>query len=430
MVAEGPLTAAEIYDQITNGPGTGKLSEAQGIIDYLGKKLNDRSNRVILLREKTLSGWQGGAAQAAADSTEPLAMASADDSVHLSNADQAVGDQMTAFSSARNSVKKVPAQQPEFTAEDLVSALNGNSGGYRDKVSQWQADSQHNIDTFSAYHSSSGDNNARIPTQYSELRDPGAPVSMAPPGGTGDTGGQDGKQVRGFGTDTRTGTGTDTGTTGRSTQQPGTNTGNTGQTTGGDQRGQTGQQPNRPGGWQQPPGHTSSIPDGTRANSYVPKPIVPPAASNNYQFGPTGQPVNPYTSTGGGGEFGPYGSGNVPGGGGPGGSGSGGYRSGSGTGGGANEPGRGAGRGSGAGMPGERVPGGGRAGMPGGPAGAAGAKGANGMPMGAGAGGKGKKKEEDKEHKAPSYLLNPDPDETFGGTEVKPMPPVIGEQRK
>jgi hypothetical protein len=49
------------------------------------------------------------------------------------------------------------------------------------------------------------------------------------------------------------------------------------------------------------------------------------------------------------------------------------------------------------------------------------------MPMGAGAG-QGKK-EEDKEKKAAAYLRNPDPDDTFGGTEEKPMPPVIGERQ-
>jgi hypothetical protein len=74
-------------------------------------------------------------------------------------------------------------------------------------------------------------------------------------------------------------------------------------------------------------------------------------------------------------------------------------------------------------MPGENVAGG----RPG-AAGSTGGRGANGMPMGAGAGPG--KKEEDKEKKAAAYLRNPDPDDTFGGTEEKPMPPVIGESRR
>lgn len=56
-------------------------------------------------------------------------------------------------------------------------------------------------------------------------------------------------------------------------------------------------------------------------------------------------------------------------------------------------------------------------------AGAAGARGANGMPMGAGAGKGGK--EEDKEKKSASYLLEPDPNALFGYG-GKATPPVIG----
>ena len=49
------------------------------------------------------------------------------------------------------------------------------------------------------------------------------------------------------------------------------------------------------------------------------------------------------------------------------------------------------------------------------------------MPMGAG-GGRGKGGE-DNEHQRAAYLTNPDPETTFGGTEEKPTPPVIGEKR-
>ncbi len=43
-------------------------------------------------------------------------------------------------------------------------------------------------------------------------------------------------------------------------------------------------------------------------------------------------------------------------------------------------------------------------------------------------GGKGGKGEEDKEKKAAPYLREADPDEVFGGNEVKPVPPVIGDR--
>jgi hypothetical protein len=183
----------------------------------------------------------------------------------------------------------------------------------------------------------------------------------------------------------------------------------------------------------QQPGTSNA--DTTHANSYVPRPVMPPAAQGDYQFGPTGQPGgnfggnNTYNGFGPGtGGFGP-GSGTGAGtGAGPGtgyrpntGPGTG-YRPGAGTGAGPNQPGtRGPGAGSGARLPEERLPGANPA------RGATGAKGANGMPMGNQAGGRGKN--DDKEKKAAPYLRNPDPDATFGGFTEKPMPPVIGEKK-
>jgi hypothetical protein len=49
------------------------------------------------------------------------------------------------------------------------------------------------------------------------------------------------------------------------------------------------------------------------------------------------------------------------------------------------------------------------------------------MPMGSG-GGRGKGGE-DEEHQRAAYLKNADPEATFGGTDEKPTPPVIGEKR-
>jgi len=57
-------------------------------------------------------------------------------------------------------------------------------------------------------------------------------------------------------------------------------------------------------------------------------------------------------------------------------------------------------------------------------AGAAGRPGAAGMGgMGAG---KGKGGEDDDEHQRASYLIEPDADDIFGGSDEKPVPPVIG----
>ncbi|MGW4057325.1 PPE domain-containing protein [Amycolatopsis sp. NPDC004747] len=432
MVAEGPLTAAQIYEQLTGGNGTQSLADAHDSAGQLTQRMIDRASRINALRAKTMSGWQGGAGDTAADSTAPLIQAAMDDAVHLKNAQTAVSDQMGAFGTAKNSVKPVPAQPPAITAADLVDTFAGDGKSYQTKVASWQADSQANIDAFRIYHSTSITNGAQMPAQYAQLTDSGAPVTL-------DTGTPTPRT-----TTPGTTTGTDTGRRtqdGRQTQQPAVppQTQYRPDTQAG--RNQTGQIPagqhqvgnQTPGpitpGATTPGTTTPGASDGTHANSYVPKPIMPPAANSGYQFGPTGQP---------GSTFGPYGTGDFgpgTGGYGPGaGSGYGGYGPGSGSGSGSgyrgtgsgpvNEPGArglGSGPGSGRGVLGQGVAGG-RAGA----AGAAGGRGVNGMPMGVGAG----KKEEDKEKKTADYLRNPDPDGTFGGDIEKPVPPVIGDKPK
>ncbi|MEV7039448.1 PPE domain-containing protein [Amycolatopsis sp. NPDC051061] len=426
MVTEGPLTAAQIYEQVTGGEGSQSLSNAERDAGHLTNRMVERAQRISSLRAKTMSGWQGGAGQAAADATLPLVQAAGDDAVHLKTAQAAVGAQMDAFGTAKNSVKPVAPQPPEITSDDVLHVLNGEGfGTYNTKVSGWQADSQANIDAFSAYHSASGTNGGQMPAQYAQLADSGAPIGMTDRAD-------------------RTAGPTDTGEWARNPRQPQVPAQQNRQTeqnqvqnhvTNQNQVQNQNQNQNQFQNQVQQPATSNT--DTTHANSYVPQPVTPPAAQGGYQFGPTGPPGSNF---GGNNTFGPGAGGYPTSGFGPG---TGGYGSGTNTGTGTGtgyRPGAGTGTGTGAGtgtgpgtgmrnpgastgarIPEERLGGTAARGAPG-------SRGANGMPMGAPAGGRGAK-EEDKEKKSAPYLRNPDPDETFGGFIEKPMPPVIGENR-
>jgi hypothetical protein len=426
MVTEGPLTAAQIYEQVTGGKGTQSLSAAHDSATQLTSRMVERAQRINALRTKTMAGWQGQAGDSASDATLPLVQAATDDAVHLENARTAVGAQMHAFGTVKNSVKPVAPQPPEITSDDLLHALSGQGfGSYNTKVAGWQADSQGNIDAFRAYHSASSTYGGQMPAQYAQLSDSGSPISMTTPG--------DGTHGKNTGT-------TDTGQWARNPRQPQVPV---------QQTRRPGQSPTQSQNQYQYQNQNQTS-DATHANSYVPQPVMPPAAQGGYEFGPTGNSFggNNGYGTGGyhGGGFGPgtggYGTGGNTGGYSTGyrpGSGPGtGTGTGTGTGSGYRRPGPGAGTGSGyrpetgargpgastgARLPEERLPGGAAA-----RGGAPGARGANGMPMGSAGGGRGGK-EEDKEKKAAGYLRNPNPDETFGGFIEKPMPPVIGENR-
>lgn len=182
MVAEGPLTAAEIYEQVTGGAGIGSLADAQDGAGQLTHRMVERAQRISALRAKTMGGWQGGAGDSAADATLPLVQAAADDAVHLETARTAVGAQMDAFGTAKYSVKPVAPRPPEMTSGDLYNVLTGDGQSYNSKVSGWQADSQGNIEAFGAYHSASASNGGLMPSQYAQIDDSGAPISLATPG--------------------------------------------------------------------------------------------------------------------------------------------------------------------------------------------------------------------------------------------------------
>lgn len=337
---------------------------------------------------------------------------------------------MDAFGTAKNSVKPAAPQPPELTAQDILHVFNGEgTGSYATKVANWQSDSQANIEAFSAYHSASSTNGVQMPAQYAQLADSGAPVSMATPGD-----------------DTRSKTAgpTDTGEWARNPKQPQVPAQQNRQTVQPGQRQVQNQVQNQFTNQTQNQFHNQDHvqqpgTDTTHANSYVPKPVMPPAAQGGYQFGPTGQPVsNLGDNYGGGGYTGGFG----PGTGGYGSNTGSGYQPSTGTAPGAGtgitpgtgrgvpgttpgpgtNPGlRGPGPNTGARLPEERLP----ANTP--TRGTTGPRGANGIPIGTPLNGRGK--EEDREKKKAPYLRNPDPDETFGGFTEKPMPPVIGENR-
>jgi len=404
-VNQGGLTPKQLLEAVVNGPGTSSLEEARRVGGEQARnqtQLHDGTRDVMTALE---SAWTGGAADAARAKLQPLADSSTSASSSLERNSGLTQTQLDQFVSLKNSLDhEVAADPPTTGTYDDVTPWDTDT---EEKVNQYNQKAQANLERYNAYNEQSTSNNAGRTIDYGQLGafdggDFKVDDSRPGPG--------DGGKVRGF--DGRSDSGGD-----GYRPPPG------------------GVQPPIPSSGPPPAGPETpnhrpyEVPrpqpsdpgfrpgqydDGTRAAGYTPP---QPSSYPGYQppsFGP---------GTGGGTNFGPGGGGT---GFGPGfGPGTGGFGPGSGSSGG---PGSGSapgpGRGSGAlapGQPGQVN----RPGMPGGPAGGAGRPGAPGMgPMGAGAGkGKGG---EDEEHKRASYLQEADPDSVFGGTETKPVPPVIG----
>ncbi|WP_024876407.1 PPE domain-containing protein [Saccharomonospora piscinae] len=175
MVHETPLTAAEIYEQITGGHGPGSLTNAREAAQQLTRLLEDLAAAVRATADTGL-GWQGGAGERAALLTRPLSQAAETDSALLRDTDRAVTDQITAFGTVRDSVVPVPPQPPAPTKEDLiVDLLGGNS--FEAKLDGYERDAWHNVAAFRSYHQASTANGDTVPVHYTPLRGEGIEIT-------------------------------------------------------------------------------------------------------------------------------------------------------------------------------------------------------------------------------------------------------------
>jgi hypothetical protein len=358
-----------------------------------GNKLADAANRLLDAVGKLDAAWSGVAADSAKGALTPLAASTG----AAGTAAQLTGAQMSRQAAAASEVRKLPPPK-EFDAQaELTNALaNPNPiAGLADmkaKADEAKAVKQEQVAYLNAYTQAMTSVDGATPSFIEPTTGiaggdgrrasiTGGSVDYAGPiGGTGRIGGDP---------EQRTSTGTP--------HAPGTGAFAPGMGFAPDGSDQTGGQEVTP-----LPGFTPG--GGTGSSGFTPTAPGPVGPSGG---GPAGAPAAPAAGAGGfGGAFGSFGPG------GPGQAGRGGSAPGS-------TPGAGA-------RPGGGVPGV----VAGEPAGAAGrgaaAAGRPGAGMGMGAGGAGSRKEEDTEHERPAYLVEGDPEGTFGSNEMT-APPVIGE---
>lgn len=400
------LSPAEIFNKVTGGQGAESLGETDRVALQLSERLLDRIDRIAQLSAKVRAGWQGASAEEAANSTTPLMAATADHSTSLVSLHAAANDQISAFQLVKNTVKPI-GDRPKLTPQDVYDLIHGNSSYFR-KLDQWQADAQHNVDAYAGYNSATETNTAAIPALYAELAGTDfPPISVA--GATGSQkhpapGPVSGKPPTGHGPEapvTEAGKPAP-GSTAPVQEEREARPGNGSHTPwirpGNGETRSTEPQPS--------PASGASPPNPTRISSHEPS-LAPLPTPPGYRFGPSGQPVAANGPSG----FVPlgYSPGGPP-------EGNSGSRSNTGS-----EPGpRGRfGAGNGAGAAVEPVPGRSATGTPG-AAGKASSMLSGGIP------GKAGEKEEDKAKRAPAYLHETDPNELFGGSDLKPVPPVIG----
>lgn len=420
-MAPSGMSGEQIYQNFYSGTGDdGRgLTASAGTVNVVSQAYNDRADAIMKLTARMESSWQGSAAGAAQRGAGPLAVEHLIAAQEIDRTQVAINDQVTAFSSAKSAVTPVPPTPDKPGIWDNITSLGGASDSYERKMAQVTAANDTNLAAMSAYEDASATARGGLPTFSSNLTDDSAKVGIEQP--TTPPERRKTNPPPKTGTTTPPGTGTPPGTS----TPPGTN----------DQFVPAGQN------------NSSNIasqfentgrPQITTPEQNIPTPPIGPGGPGGPggPFGPSGPggpngpggfgpggpfgPVGPFGpgGSGPGGAGGPRGFGPGGSGFGPGGSGSGaGGPGGSGSGAGARGPGGGFGPGAGGAAAAE-----GAAARGGGVGGAGGRGGMGGMGMGGGRGGR----DDDGEHERPTYLVEPDPHDTFGTDEIT-APPVIGE---
>jgi hypothetical protein len=420
-------TAQQIVDFLKSGDGPESLYASSDLAQQMAAKHVEARDMMTRLQSAMSEAWSGDAAAQAQAGAGPLLAASEVSAVHLSAAQNALITQGSDFADLRNKVGDGPGPQPQ---EDFLSRHLPVLTHKDEEIAGWNAKAQEVVQHYGTYAGQSGENAAGLPQDYGDLTLPAGgadiehaekPPVVTPPGGRDDhrAGTDRATQVERRGTDvfgqdtfwdqqrpSSTVSGQDT--VGQDTAGQDT----TGQDTAGQQRPST----DTPAGTTVPGQGTSGHDDATQTTGLTP---VAHAGHGDGTTRPSPSlPGGGFGRDGGSGDInarlgagvpaidGPVGAGRV---------GTPGTGSETGGGRGGREPG---GR-SGTGRFGE--PGGARPGLPG----ASGKPGSGGI---GGPAGRGGQKEEDKEHKRPGFLQEPDPDDLFGGFPdgMKPVPPTIG----
>lgn len=427
--ASSCMSGQAIYDNFKQGAGGSGMATAAHQIQELVKSYEQRAQSITQLTATMESAWQGDAAGAAQRGAGPLAVEHGVAAPDMNVASNTLTQQVSAFNAANNSVMEIPPQPSKPGLWDNIISFGGASDTYEQQLDRYNAANKHNVAVMTSYEQTTNQNTASMPRSYGSIEPDHSAIGVAQPqptiyqqqrpnpprpgGGGSGSGGTTWTPSSPPGTG-GSGSGSGGGTGGGA---GGSNGGNGGGGSGGGS-----------GGGQTDPDQFVPTPGGPGR----PGPGLPPGLGGGGPgSGPGGPGFGPGFLPPGPGGFGPTGGGGGTGvgtgpggrGGGPGGGGSGarGFGPGGGGGGFAEEGGRAAGRGAGAlGAGGAAAA---EAAMGRGAAAAGGRGGMGGMPMGGGGRGQGS---EDGEHQRLSFLVEADPDETFGTDEIT-APPVIGE---
>lgn len=173
------MTPAEIYRQLTEGPGTGRLGLEQQQTYTESTAEGERAELIKSLANAIRAGWQGDASEGAYGAAMPLAERAFENADKLDHSQDLLSRQIDSFATAANSVRPVSDAPDSPIDEKFPFDVD-----YDKAVKDYQDSAQHNIAVFREYDGASHYNETNIPQEYGNSSRAGGDVSVKAPADT------------------------------------------------------------------------------------------------------------------------------------------------------------------------------------------------------------------------------------------------------
>lgn len=155
------LTPAEIYRQLTEGPGSESLYwEHRQTLDERSME-SERAELIRSLASTIRTGWQGEAGAGACGAAMRLAERAFENSAKLCHSQELLSRQIDAFHTARNSVVPV-GDPPGFSVDEKLPF----DADHEKAVTEYQDSVRDNIAAFRVYDGASHYNETNMPQEY------------------------------------------------------------------------------------------------------------------------------------------------------------------------------------------------------------------------------------------------------------------------
>jgi hypothetical protein len=174
------MSGDAIFRNFRDAVGTGSWQEGQQAADHMAREMSRLAVDIKRLQDKLGAAWQGSAADAATRAVDPLAVEYINSSDFLSSSQDLLSRQVASFATAANSVQPVP---PKPTTVDVVGAVLG-APTMEQRTLDYLNASQHNVDVYNAYYGASQYNTTNMPTTFGRITTDGATVTATPPTAT------------------------------------------------------------------------------------------------------------------------------------------------------------------------------------------------------------------------------------------------------